>query len=490
MITNIEEIPVTKSSYPFSSAERYCGLSERGYVEREYYVRGTANVYETVGEAGEVAVSVRDAPYVNRCLVRAPANPADASGNVMVEIINPTSFMDIDRMWILGRAELVRSGDIYVGITSKPNTIAKLVEFDKGRYGCLSWANPTPERPLPFDSEKLVRGGALPDIDLRYEPGLVWDMLTDLARVLRADGPLNPIRGYPREAICLTGWSQSASYLFRYLNSFAYRPEVREGGPVYDGYLAGGGVHSLVIPVSQYEAARPYAPELRRVEHAEEPFVAVQTESENALMEGWRTAMPDSDSPRFRYRLYEAAGSSHDTTYSYLDYYGGDEDLERIGMLPRYVGLHEEPNAYPSQILFAAAFRNLFRWVRTGVAPAPCPRIPVTSEGVNARDAFGNAKGGLRTCLLDYPTARYANYSNVVPGTGTVDKASGVDILFGHQERFSAGMLRELYGTLDHYRTLCEENTAEQVSRGYVCREDASELVRLAVDQARASGLS
>ena len=51
MITRLEEIPVTKESYPFASAERYLKLSERGYVEKEYYMYGTANVYETATSA-------------------------------------------------------------------------------------------------------------------------------------------------------------------------------------------------------------------------------------------------------------------------------------------------------------------------------------------------------------------------------------------------------------------------------------------------------
>ena len=56
MITRLEEIPVTKESYPFASAERYLKLSERGYVEKEYYMYGTANVYETADERGSVRV--------------------------------------------------------------------------------------------------------------------------------------------------------------------------------------------------------------------------------------------------------------------------------------------------------------------------------------------------------------------------------------------------------------------------------------------------
>ena len=80
MITRLEEIPVTKESYPFASAERYLKLSERGYVEKEYYMYGTANVYETADERGGVRVRTADAPYTNRIIVRAPQDTAKCSG--------------------------------------------------------------------------------------------------------------------------------------------------------------------------------------------------------------------------------------------------------------------------------------------------------------------------------------------------------------------------------------------------------------------------
>lgn len=34
MISGISEMPITDESYPFSSAERYCHLSAKGYAER------------------------------------------------------------------------------------------------------------------------------------------------------------------------------------------------------------------------------------------------------------------------------------------------------------------------------------------------------------------------------------------------------------------------------------------------------------------------
>lgn len=153
-------------------------------------------------ERGGVPCAHAGAPYTNRIIVRAPQDTANAAETFVVEIINPTSFMEIDRMWILGWKKFVRVGDIYVGITSKPNTIAKMVEFDEKRYGCLSWANPTPD--VPF-SERLQVTGGLGDLNHDYETGLFWDMLTDLAWLLRGDEEQNPIREYKREYVLFDG---------------------------------------------------------------------------------------------------------------------------------------------------------------------------------------------------------------------------------------------------------------------------------------------
>ena len=176
-------------------------------------------------------------------------------------------------------------------------------------------------------------------------------------------------------------------------------------------------------------------------------------------------------------------------SYSYVDYYQNDPDLVRINHLPFYMGKNEEGNDYPSQILFAAAFRNLFTWVRTGAAPAHCDRIAIDSDGENKKDAFGNTIGGLRTCLLDYPTGRYSNTSDIEKGQNFLDPESEKEGLFGYQQAFSKEMIKELYGTLAHYREMAEKNTKEQVTKGFVCREDAAELVEIAVQLAKKRGL-
>jgi hypothetical protein len=490
MIQRIEYIPTTKDSYPFASAEKYCKLSQKGFIEKEYYMYGTANVYKSV-KNNQVVIKNADVSYINRIIIRAPKLVEQCSGNVVIEIINPTSFMEIDRMWILGKRQFLRNGDIYIGITSKPNTIPKLVEFNQERYGKLSWPNPTPDIPFDFQYKELEAAGGtpLPDQNIEYEPGLFWDMLTELAQLIRSDNGMNPILEYKRECIVLTGWSQSACYMTRYINTFVYRSETAEGPDVFDGFLSGGMVPSCTIPVNQYEtieAARKSEP---NVNYVRNPFILIHTESENGRFDAYKAPRADSDEPDYLYRCYDIAGATHDTMGSYVNYYQNDPDLIRIHHLPVYTGKHVFGNDYPSDFLFSAAYRNLFYWIRTGVAPSVCEKIHTDCHGENLTDAFHNAVGGLRTCLINYPTASYYNTSNIEKGANPIFPDSDKEWLFGHEEPFSPLLLKELYGCLEHYRELVTRDTSIQVNRGYITKEDAEELIELAVSLAAARGL-
>ena len=70
-----------------------------------------------------------------------------------------------------------------------------------------------------------------------------------------------------------------------------------------------------------------------------------------------------------------------------------------------------------------------------------------------------------------------------------MDPGSSVDPLFGYQEAFSPAFLKELYGSLAHYEELCREDTKEQISKGFLCKEDGEALVRMAVSLAKKRGL-
>src|SRR5512142_1592764 len=75
-------LPVTTDSYPFMDASHSLvpyDLSKYGYVEQEFIVSGSANVYDWAAD-GSLTVKTPNAPYAARILVRRPVNAAKFSG--------------------------------------------------------------------------------------------------------------------------------------------------------------------------------------------------------------------------------------------------------------------------------------------------------------------------------------------------------------------------------------------------------------------------
>ena len=184
MITKVKQIPVAEGTHPFASAAEKCGFSRIGYAEDEYFMSGTANVY---GENPDQTpyVEIADAPYTTRLLVRRPKDISRFSGNIVIEVLNATAMIDIDRMWVNSWKFFTRNGDIYIGITSKGQVLDALRRFDPERYAPLNWDNPDKSRtPIP----EIANVSML--FMEEYESGLFWDMLIDLARLLQKDGEI------------------------------------------------------------------------------------------------------------------------------------------------------------------------------------------------------------------------------------------------------------------------------------------------------------
>ena len=152
-------IEVTSESYPFNAADHSTvprDLAEFDYIEEEYFVSGKANVYDYDDE-GNVVVRTPDAPYTTRIHIRRPADKSTFSGNVIVELNNPTALHDLDLQWMFCQDFFLKNGDIWVGITAKPVAVKALKVFNPARYASLSMNNPQspdqrcePERLAPF----------------------------------------------------------------------------------------------------------------------------------------------------------------------------------------------------------------------------------------------------------------------------------------------------------------------------------------------------
>jgi hypothetical protein len=96
-------LPVAADSYPFGAADHTrvpTDLKKIGYVEEEFLAEGKANIYEWL-EQGAAVVRTANAPYTTRVLVRRPASKSKFSGNVIVEMLNPSNMFDLNIGWAI-----------------------------------------------------------------------------------------------------------------------------------------------------------------------------------------------------------------------------------------------------------------------------------------------------------------------------------------------------------------------------------------------------
>ncbi len=484
-ITEFKFIPVTETSTPFAAAAEKCGFSSIGYAEDEYFQTGTANVYEENAEH-KLSVKFADAPYTTRVLIRRPTDAAKFSGNVVIEILNSSANIDIDRMWVDSWPFFTRNGDIYVGISSKGHIVDSLKGFDPERYAAINWDNPDPNPVVP----EFVKSGLMKYLP-QYELGLFWDMLVDLSCLLKTDCEMNPIREYGKVRLFLTGWSQSTFYVNRMIRSFCYDGSGLED--LYDGFLNGGGGATMApLNNTQTLALGDMSGLTSGVLGSRKPFIALNTESDSRMANFYG----DFDEPDFKFRAWEIAGTSHDSNYNLVEYYG-EKDLkmlEGLGIYNAYYGVDGEPLDTYYEAVFNAAWKALYAWTIEG-RPAPhAPRFVTerTSEDIpgiagmkmhirHVADAFGNTRGGIRTPAVDHPTAKICYYCTYEDGF--------INGAFGKENPFSAELLTELYGTLAHYEELVNEDYTRAVAEGFLLEEDRAEYLGRLLAKAKARGL-
>lgn len=472
MVDSYKVIPVTKDSHPLIRAAEKCNFTERSYVEEELFAYGRTNVYKR-GSDG-VELRAENAPYVNRILVRRPSDPGSASGRVVVEILNATSAVDIDRVWLQTKNLLMREGDVYIGITSKPSSIEVLKKFDPQRYKELSWKNPVEEHLPLFLINQTINGGVIAE---NTETGLIWDMLTDCAIDCRS-GKL-PLGGITVKKIYLSGWSQSVGYVIRYVNDLAYK----DGNTPYDGYLAFGGVRMHVPGLNQYEISSSAGEKDTYIRKVTVPYIAVQTESENQSLGNEKVVEPDSDDPDRLYRTYDIPGSTHDNYYNMSQYFVGDSDVHDSGRMTVYTGEEPYPNNFPYEFAFCAITKQLYDWAEKGVPAIRCRRIPVSAAGYNVRDRLGNAKGGWRLPPIDVPVAVYVPHVHFI-----IPNPLGFQ-LYGCVKPFPVSQLKELYGNLANYERLVRENAGRAVREARLLPEDEEECIEFCLAEAQKYGL-
>lgn len=463
------KLPVTADSYPFGAADHNrapMDLSAGGYMEEEFIVSGSARTYDWP-EKGGVQVRTEPAPYSTRVLVRRPKTREKFSGRVIVEMLNPTNRFDLEIGWALSHDHFMREGDAWVGITSKPIAIAALKAFNPKRYETLSWANP-----LPTSDEKNCEMVAA-DSSRDTENGLIWDIFSQVSRLLRTtDKTL--LGGYPVKRLYAFGYSQTGGYLGTYINAIEPREVALWGKSAFDAFLIG--TYSGVTPINQCAAAIPRGDDRLVRRDVGVPIMRILTQSDYVLFAS-STPRPNSAKLPDAYWLYEVAGAAH-ATPAELDYAPSVDDLMKAGVpLPatecEVAGKKYPRSPFPLGLVFNAAWHNLERWAEDGVAPPEAARIMNVSETdtTTAVDEQGNAKGGLRTPVVDAPISTW--HGNAA---GNIME-SLICYLAGYEEPLANDKRKALYPTHDDYVRKVQESADAAVAGRFLLEPDAKKLV-------------
>jgi hypothetical protein len=181
-------------------------LASRGYAESEYFFGGTATSYvgeHRVNGAWDAREDGR-AEFRSRMIVRRPQDPARFSGTVVLEWFNVTIGRDGDLSWGYGAEEIMREGHAWVGVSAQQAGVRALATSDPQRYGSLDH----PGDPYSFD------------------------IFTQARRALPRHSGAAPLGDLEPETVIAIGLSQSASFLFAYVNG------VQPLSAAFDGFLA------------------------------------------------------------------------------------------------------------------------------------------------------------------------------------------------------------------------------------------------------------
>jgi Alpha/beta hydrolase domain len=422
-------------------------LKKYGYVQHEYLATGSASSYQDAAPLthdGRWSFTPNtSAPYRTRIVVREPANRSKFSGTVVVEWLNVSGGVDADPEWASLSQEIIRQGDIWVGVSAqtigvmggpvlvKVNAPGSedagkgLKAIDPARYGSLE---------LPGD-------------------GYSFDIFTQVARALRTGAALGGVK--PKRLIA-AGESQSAFALVTYYDGV--QPLTHE----FDGFF----VHSrgaaglpLVGPGQSADLAGSIgktAAIFRTDQSA--PIMDVQSETDIlSVLDAYAARQPDNA----RLRVWEVTGTSH-------------ADAHLLGSGAKYVHCGVPINNGPLYLVAQAAYHALTTWLETGKAPRHAPRIDV-SAGTSpqiVRNAEGIALGGIRTPPVDVPVSDLSGVPGANPST--------ICLLLGSSKPFSSAQLKHLYPSRSAYLKKFEADADKTINAGFVLPQERALLMAFA----------
>lgn len=431
-----------KFGWPFAG---YFGdISQKGYVEEEYFIEGVAPRYRVVGEQGrdgKWTLEEREpSAYKTRFVVHRPTDPAKFNGTVIVEWGNVSSGYE---MVLADGLELYDAGFVFVLATVQP---AAITGFVNKPQGLLAW---DPER---YGSLHIESDGA--------SYGIFTQIARAVGRERTAAGP-DPLAGLEVKHLIGIGGSQSGGRVQTYLNGVQPMEQLFDAmlpflnaGSVCD-FTDVPGHHDRSVPTDK---PRPPIFSLVR-DDISIPTIVLNSQTECSPYTFF--SQPDTE----LLHVWEIPGAAH---------IGGKLSL----MLRRKTdrdGLTNSLEVYRpfpiSDMLWqpslSAALLQLNRYLNGTGALRTYPRIQRSSGANYAVDEHENVKGGIRLPELEVPTASYPPVS-LRMGLG------------GAMLHFSAEKLKALYPTHEDYVQKVAAAVQAALEADVITPQRADEYLRMA----------
>jgi hypothetical protein len=425
-------------------------LAPLGYVQQEYSASGTATAYQA---SGALAFNGRwtltpstTAAYRTRILVRRPAKASAFSGNVIVEWLNVSGGVDSDPEWATLQEEIVRSGDIWVGVS------AQSIGVEGGPVAVKVDVAGSDQAGKGLKAIDPARYGSLEHPGDSYS----YDIFTQVARALRAGTALG---GDQPQRLIAAGESQSAFAMVSYYNGIQPLTEAFDGFFVHSR----GGVALPIVGTAKsadIASALSGKPTIMRTDQTA-PVMDIQTETDVAsVLDSYVARQPDTD----RFRLWEVAGTAH-------------ADVHLVGANATALGCGFPINNGPMHIVAKAAYHALKTWLSNGRAPVIAPRITVAPGAAPQirRNVEGIALGGIRTPPVDVPVATLSGAPSPNPST--------ICLLVGSTKPFTAAQLAKLYPSRADYVKRYDADADAAVTAGFVLPQDRPALLAFAAPQ-------
>jgi len=462
--------PPDNQGPPFVPGVRAVADLPREYVEEEFFISGTSTLYNYANNppAGptDIVPVEENVPYKTRIIVRRPANANKFNGTVVIEWWNSTAGFDTAPVWDPSAEYFAEEGIVYVGVTNSTTSLDFLVN------GCR------------------LLGVLPPSCGTRYgtlslpENGLAFEMVSQIANLLRSDDPDNPLPAeYEVLQLLHAGESQQAGSIVTYASAFHL-----DG--VNDGYSIQSGIFARPInfgPRCGADGSPPfpnctphlvYPDSLVRTD-LPVPVYQVVTQTDFEVL-GFNVFGRQVDAPTFRY--YEVAGAAHLTVHVGIEVvpenglFSGSPAIFLEDLCENELNTTADGPVFASYVL-NALWERMQEQVADG-SPPPAGVVMDQMGGFLDRDAEGNVTGGVRLPSMEVPTATYVSTNQPDPNLPPFLQpfADLACFLAGSVVPFDAATLDSLYRNHGTYVSGVAQSVKALKDQGLLLQRDAIKI--------------